>query len=67
MPGAQEAMNEQLVRLMRQRGKVVVLFVICGTVVSLVHKDAAGTIFQGLALAVGALAGVEAWAARGTP
>lgn len=52
-----------LTSIMRQRGKVVTLLVICGTIVSLVHKEAAGTIFQGLALAVGALASMEAWSA----
>jgi hypothetical protein len=55
--------NADLASIMRQRGKVVTLLVICGTVVSLVHKDAAGSIFQGLALAVGALASMEAWSA----
>lgn len=60
-------MTDNLASVMRQRGKVVTLLVLCGTVVSLVHKEAAGTIFQGLALAVGALASMEAWAARSAP
>lgn len=58
-------MNDRLARIMKQRGKVVALFVICGTAVALVHQEAAASIFAALAVPVGALAGAEAWAARG--
>jgi hypothetical protein len=44
---------------------VVALFVVCGTAVALVHPESAAPIFAALAVPVGALAGVEAWAARG--
>lgn len=50
-------MNDQLARIMKQRGKVVALFVICGTAVALVHQEAAASIFAALAVPVGALAG----------
>ena len=58
-------MTDNLASVMRQRGKVVTLLVLCGTVVSLVHPESATTIFPSVSLAVGALAGMEAWAARG--
>lgn len=57
-------MNDQLASIARQRGKVVALLVICGTAVALVHKDAAAAIFAAIAVPVGALAAMEAWAAR---
>lgn len=58
-------MNDQIARIMKQRGKVVALLVICGTAVALVHKEAAAAIFAAIAVPVGALAGVEAWASKG--
>ena len=58
-------MTDQLASIAKQRGKVVVLFVICGAVVAAMHKEAAAAIFAALAVPVGALAGVEAWAAKG--
>jgi hypothetical protein len=60
-------MNDNLAGIMRQRGKVVALFVVCGTAVALVHPESAAAIFAALAVPVGALAGAEAWAARGQP
>lgn len=57
-------MNDQLASIARQRGKVVALLVICGTAVALVHEDAAAAIFAAIAVPVGALAAMEAWAAR---
>jgi hypothetical protein len=60
-------MTDNLTAVMRQRGKVVALFVVCGTAVALVHPESAAPIFAALAVPVGALAGVEAWAARGQP
>lgn len=51
--------------VLKQRGKVVALFVVCGAVVAAMHKEAAAAIFAALAVPVGALAGVEAWAAKG--
>jgi hypothetical protein len=60
-------MTDNLTSIMRQRGKVVALFVVCGTAVALVHPESAASIFAALAVPVGALAGVEAWAARGQP
>lgn len=59
-------MNEQLARIMKQRGKVVALLVICGTAVALVHKEAAAAIFAAVAVPVGALAAMEAWVAKGS-
>jgi hypothetical protein len=55
--------SDEINNIMRQRGKVVALLVLCGTVVSLVHPDTATTIFPAVALAVGALASMEAYAA----
>lgn len=57
-------MNDQIAAIARQRGKVVALLVICGTAVALVHKEAAAAIFAAVAVPVGALAAMEAWAAR---
>lgn len=57
-------MNDQIAYIAKQRGKVVALPVICGTAVALVHKEAAASIFAAVAVPVGALAAMEAWAAR---
>ena len=58
-------MNDQLTSIMKQRGKVVALFVVCGTVIAGMHESAAASIFAALGVAVAALAGAEAWAAKG--
>ena len=60
-------MDAQLAALMRQRGKVIALLVVCGTLVSLVHPTTASTVFPSVALAAGALGGMEAWASAQTP
>ena len=60
-------MNDQLAVVMRQRGKVVALFVVCGSVVAAMHESAAAAIFAALGVAVAALAGSEAWASKGSP
>ncbi|MBL8387022.1 MAG: hypothetical protein JNK17_02175 [Hydrogenophaga sp.] len=57
--------TDDLGSVMRQRGKVVALLVVCGTVVALVHKESAGAVMGAVSLAVGALAGMEAWASKG--
>jgi hypothetical protein len=57
--------NDAIASIARLRGKVITLLVICGTIVSLVHKETATTIFPAISLAAGALAGMEAWAAKG--
>lgn len=57
-------MTDQIAAIARQRGKVVALLVICGTAVAMVHKEAAAAIFAAIAVPVGALAAMEAWAAR---
>lgn len=57
-------MNDRLAAIARQRGKVVALLVVCGTAVALVHKEAAAAIFAAVAVPVGALAAMEAWASR---
>lgn len=58
-------MNDQVAAIAKQRGKVVALLVICGTAVALVHKEAASAIFAAVAVPVGALAAMEAWASKG--
>lgn len=58
-------MNDQISAIAKQRGKVVALFVVCGTVVAGMHESAAASIFAALGVAVAALAGAEAWAAKG--
>lgn len=59
-------MNDQIAAIARQRGKVVALLVICGTAVAMVHKEAAAAIFAAVAVPVGALAAMEAWASKGS-
>lgn len=59
-------MSDQLAAIARQRGKVVALFVIVGAVVAWRHESAAAAIFAAMAVPVGALAGVEAWASKGS-
>lgn len=57
-------MNDQLAKIMRQRGKVVALLVVLGFVQSMAHPESAGAVWPALGIAVGALAAMEAWAAR---
>lgn len=59
-------MNDQLASIARQRGKVVVLLVVLGFVQSMVHPETAMPVWGAMGLAVGALAAMEAWSARGT-
>jgi hypothetical protein len=55
-------MNETMAKVLTQRGKVVALFVVCGTVVSLANPQSAGAIFAALSVPVAALAAVGEWA-----
>ena len=55
-------MNEHLASILRQRGKVLVLFIVCGTVVALVHREAIGPIFAALSAPVAAFVAVGEWA-----
>lgn len=57
-------MNDQIAAIAKQRGKVVVLLVVLGFVQAMVHPETAGSVWPALGLAVGALAAMEAWAAR---
>lgn len=57
-------MNDQLTSIARQRGKVVAMLVALGFVQGMVHPETAGTVWQAMGLAVGAMAGMEAWASR---
>ena len=57
-------MNEQIEAIAKQRGKTVVLLVFLGFVQGMVHPETAGSVWQAIGLAVGALAGMEAWASR---
>lgn len=59
-------MNDQLAAIMKQRGKVVALFVVAGALVAWRHESAAAAIFAAMAVPVGALAGAEAWASKGS-
>lgn len=59
-------MNDQLAAIARQRGKVVVLLVALGFIQAMVHPETATPVWGSMGLAVGALAAMEAWSARGT-
>lgn len=58
-------MNDQIASIAKQRGKVVVLLVVLGFIQAMVHPETAGPVWAALGLAVGALAAMEAYAARG--
>ena len=53
-----------MIDLLKQRGKVVALFVVCGTVVAFFNHEAAAAIFAALAAPVASMAAVEAWSAK---
>lgn len=57
-------MNDQIAYIAKQRGKVVVLLVVLGFIQAMVHPETAGSVWPALGLAVGALAAMEAYAAR---
>lgn len=60
-------MTDHLASIARQRGKVVALFIVCGTAVAFKHEAAAAAIFAAIAAPaapVAALAAMEAWAAK---
>lgn len=57
-------MTDQIAAIAKQRGKVVALFIVCGTAVAFKHEAAAAAIFAAIAAPVAALAAMEAWAAR---
>lgn len=59
-------MNEQFAIIARQRGKVVVLLVVLGFAQSMTHPETAASVWPALGMAVGALAAMEAFAARNT-
>ena len=48
----------------KQRGKTVLLLVLLGFVQTMVHPETAMPVWGAMGLAVGALASMEAWAAR---
>jgi hypothetical protein len=58
--------NDQLTSIAKQRGKVVVLLVVLGFIQSMVHPETAMPVWGAMGLAVGALAAMEAWSARGS-
>lgn len=58
-------MNDALLSLARQRGKNITLLVVCGTLVALVHADAAVAVMSAVAVAVGAPAVAETWVGAG--
>ena len=58
-------MTEHLASVMRQRGKVVALLIVLAFVLCMVHPETTGAVWPPVALAAGALAGAEAWAAKG--
>lgn len=57
-------MNDQIASIAKQRGKVVVLLIVLGFVLCLVNPETTGAVWPPVALAAGALAGMEAWAAK---
>lgn len=59
-------MNEQLASIAKQRGKTVALMVLLGFVQTMVHPETAMPVWGAMGLAAGALASMEAWAARGS-
>ena len=58
-------MNDAAAKIAAQRGKTVVLLVMLGFALCMVHPSVTATVWPPTALAVGALAGMEAWAAKG--
>jgi len=58
-------MTEQFASIAKQRGKVVTLLVVCAFVLCMFHPEVTPLVWGPTALAVGALAGVEAWATKG--
>lgn len=59
-------MSDSFASIARQRGKTVLLLVLLGFAQTMVHPETSGSVWPAIGLAVGALAGMEAWAARGT-
>lgn len=59
-------MVDQALNIAKQRGKTVVLLVVLGFVQGMVHPETAMPVWGAMGLAVGALASMEAWAARGS-
>lgn len=57
-------MNEQLASIARQRGKVVLLMLVLGFIQTMVHPETSGSVWPAIGLAVGALAAMEAYAAK---
>ncbi len=57
-------MSEQLAAIARMRGKVVALLVALGFIQSMTHPETATAVWSALGLAVGAMAAMEAFAAR---
>jgi hypothetical protein len=57
-------MNELSASIVKQRGKIVALFVVCGFIVCLIHPQAIASVFASLAVPVATLAGVGEWAAK---
>lgn len=60
-------MNDQMVKILRGRGKLLALFIVCGSAVSALHQDSAAAIFAAIAAPVSVFVGFEAWASRGAP
>ena len=59
-------MNEQITSIAKQRGKTVMVMVVLGFAQTMVHPETSGSVWPAIGLAVGALAGMEAYAARGS-
>lgn len=59
-------MTDSVSTIAKQRGKTVLLMVVLGFTQTMVHPETSGSVWPAIGLAVGALAGMEAWAARGT-
>lgn len=57
-------MDARLNAVLKQRGKNITLLIVGGTIVSIVHPEAAAAIMSAVCLAVGAPAVADNWAAK---
>jgi hypothetical protein len=60
-------MNDQLLSIAKQRGKVVTLFVILSFILGLVHPTSIVAVWGSAGVAVTAMASIEAFASKGAP
>lgn len=57
-------MTDQITSIAKQRGKVVMAMLVLGFIQSMVHPETSGSVWPAIGIAVGALAAMEAYAAK---